>query len=149
MKRPKLILVFPLCSNYFLLPFLESLLCITVMYYNIKTVITISILYVKYKYMYQDLCIYISIGWIATTDSYITYIYIIPTINEVTQSQIKFYQLINIFPQLTSPMFNYRRLVIFSFTECIQIKPTFSDEFLQEKIAFSTEADSNCFMEGF
>ena len=86
----------------------------------------------------------------ATTDSYITYKYIsIPSFNEVAQSQIKFYQLINIFPQLTSPMFNYRRLVIFSFTECIQIKPTFSDEFLQEKIAFSTEADSNCFMEGF
>ena len=61
-ERPKLILVFLLCCNYFLLPFLESLLCITVMYYNIKTVITISILYVKYKYMYQDLCIYISIG---------------------------------------------------------------------------------------
>ena len=94
--KAKSYLSFLLCCNNFLLPFLESLLCITVMYYNIKTVITISILYVKYKYMYQDLCIYISIGWMATTDSYITYIYIIPTINEVTQSQIKFYQLMDI-----------------------------------------------------
>lgn len=86
----------------------------------------------------------------ATTDSYITYKCIsIPSFNEVAQSQIKFYQLINIFPQITSPMFNYTRLVILSVTECIQIKPTFSDEFLQEKIAFSTEADSNSFMEGF
>ena len=98
-------LSFLLCCNYFLLPFLESLLCITVLYYNIKTVITISILYVKYKYMYQHLGIYISIGWKATTDSYITYKYIsIPTINEVTQSQIKFYQLI--FPHFSSPVFN-------------------------------------------
>ena len=86
------------------------------MYYNIKTVITISILYVKYKYMYQHLCIYISIGWMATTDSYITYKYIsIPTINEVTQSQIKFYKLINISSPLSSPVFNYTRLVLFSY----------------------------------
>lgn len=34
--------------------------CLTVMYYNIKTVITISLLYVKYKYMYQDLLLFLN-----------------------------------------------------------------------------------------
>ena len=58
--KAKSYLSFLLCCNNFLLPFVESLLCITVMYYNIKTVITISLLYVKYKYMYQDLLLFLN-----------------------------------------------------------------------------------------
>ena len=123
--KAKSYLSFLLCCNNFLLPFLESLLCITVMYYNIKTVITISLLYVKYKYMYQDLLLFLN-----DNDRQLHHI------QWAHSPQIKHYRV-------------WRCLITkdywFSITRCIQIKPTFSDEFLQEKLHFPTGADSNSF----